>query len=333
MCETSGSNDSPRSNHRDLDPGATHMRQPCAAAFLFLLLTGAGIAKVAVPPGPGWLGVGFGSVWLSKSESAAVLRIDPASNSVVATIPVGPDPELGIGIGLGSVWVADTRERSLRRIDPATNKVVRTYPVNISEEPEGSIGVGAGSVWLLTNENGTDSGTLSRLDPATGKIIANIRVKPKSYGVVVADHSVWVSNWADASVMRIDARTNKVVADLPVHASPRFLAVGAGSIWVLSQGDGTLARIDPASNRVTATIEVGVPGPGGDLWVADGFVWVSGEGVPISIIDPRTNKLIKQYAGGEKDDTLRVGFGAVWVVEELSGYIWKVSVSKLKHAP
>jgi DNA-binding beta-propeller fold protein YncE len=107
--------------------------------------------------------------------------------------------------------------------------------------------------------------------------------------------------------------------------------VGEGSIWVLSQGDGTLARIDPAANRVVATIEVGVPGPGGDLWVADGVVWVSGEGVPISMIDPRTNRLIRQFAGGKQDDTLRVGFGAVWVVEELSGFIWKVSVDKLKH--
>jgi YVTN family beta-propeller protein len=291
------------------------------------------IAKVKVPPGPGWLGVGFGSVWLSKSESDVVLRIDPATSIVVATIPVGPDSELGIGIGLGSVWVADTKERSLRQIDPATNKVVHTFAIKISEEPEGSIGVGAGSVWLLTNEDGTNSGTLSRLDPATGKVIANIKVKPKSYAVVVADHSAWISNSADSSVMRVDTLTNKVVADIPVHPSPRFLAAGEGSIWVLSQGDGTLTRIDPTTNLVSATIEVGVPGPGGDLWVDDGLVWVSGEGVPISIIDPKTNTLIRQFAGGKKDDTLRVGFGAVWVVEELSGYIWKVSVDRLKQRP
>ena len=291
------------------------------------------ISKVAVPAGPGWLGVGFGSVWLSKSESDVLLRIDPATSKVVATIPVGPDPELGIGIGLGSVWIADTQERSLRQIDPATNKVVHTFPVKISEEPEGSIGVGAGSIWLLTNENGTDSGTLSRFDPVMGKVIANIKVKPKSYAVVVEGESVWVTNSADASVMRIDAHANTVVADIPVRASPRFLAAGEGGIWVLSQSDGSLARIDPATNRVSATIAVDVPGPGGDLWVEDGIVWVSGEAVPISLVDPKTNTLIKQFAGGEKDDTLRVGFGAVWVVEELTGQIWKVSVKRLKQRP
>jgi YVTN family beta-propeller protein len=322
------------------------MQRARLAGFLFSLLIGASvvgattnqlpisalpmIAKVKIPIGPGWLGVGFGSVWVAKSQSAALLRIDPATNTVVATIPVGPDSELGVGIGLGSVWLTDTKDRSLRQIDPATNKVVRTFKVNISAEPEGSIGVGAGSIWLLTNENETDSGTLSRVDPTSGKVIANIKVKPKSYAALVSDQSVWVTNSADSSVMRVDAITNKVVADIRVHASPRFIAAGEGGIWVLNQGDGTLSRIDPATNHVVATIELGVPGPGGDIWIEDGYVWVSAEGVPLSMVDPRTNTLVKQFAGGQKDDTLRVGFGAAWVLEELSGDIWKVSVDKLR---
>jgi streptogramin lyase len=288
------------------------------------------LATIAVPPGPGWLGVGFGSVWLSKSDNHLLLRIDPATNAVVAQIPVGPDPELGIGFGLGSVWIADTTERSLRRIDPATNQVVRSFAVNVSKEPEGSIGVGAGSLWLLTNDNGTDSGTLSRLDPATGKVIAAIAVKPKSYAVVVVGDSVWVSNSADASVQRVDVGRNQVVAEVPVHSSPRFLAGDARGIWVLSQGDGVLTRIDPATNRVSATIPLGFPGPGGDLWIDDGIVWASAEGAPISMIDPTSNVLIKQFIGGKRMDTLRAGFGAVWVVEEATGKIWKVSIEKLK---
>ena len=291
------------------------------------------ITTIAVPPGPGWLGVGFGSVWVSKSASHLLLRIDPVSNAVVARIPVGPDPELGIGIGLGSVWIADTKERSLRQIDPATNKVVRKFAVNVSGEPEGSIAIGAGSVWLLTNDNGTDSGTLSRLEPATGKVIATIPVKPRSYAALVADDSVWISNSADASVQRVDARTNQVVADVPVRSAPRFLAAGEGALWVLSQGEGVLTRIDPATNRASADIPVGFPGPGGDLWIDDGVVWASAEGAPVSMIDPRTNTLVAQFTGGKRMDTLRAAFGAVWVLEESTGKLWKLSIPKLKQFP
>lgn len=243
---------------------------------------------------------------------------------------MGPDAELGIGIGLGSVWIADTKDRLLRQIDPSTNAVMRTFPVNLSAEPEGSIGVGAGSVWLLTNDNGTDSGTLSRLNPATGKIIAAIAVKARSFAAVVSGDAVWVTNSADASVQRVDVHSNKVVAEVPVHSSPRFLAADESGVWVLSQGDGALTRIDPATNRVSATIPVGFPGPGGDLWIDDGIVWASAERAPVSMIDPKSNSLVKQFVGGEKMDTLRAAFGAVWVVEESTGKVWKVSIEKLK---
>jgi hypothetical protein len=48
------------------------------------------------------------------------------------------------------------------------------------------------------------------------------------------------------------------------------------------------------------------------------------------MIDPKTNKLVKQFVGGQKADTLRTAFGAVWLVDELQGQIWKVSVKRLK---
>ena len=80
---------------------------------------------------------------------------------------------------------------------------------------------------------------------------------------------------------------------------------------------------------MVATVEVGVPGEGGDLTIAGGFVWVSAEGIPVSQIDSRNNRLLRQYVGGSKDDTLRVGFGAAWVVDEDNGQIWKIDLRAL----
>jgi DNA-binding beta-propeller fold protein YncE len=287
------------------------------------------VARIRVPVGPAWLGVGFGAVWVSKSESHAVLRLDPATDRVVATIPVGRDPELGVAIGFGSVWVADPKDRTLTRIDPATNRVVRTIPVALGADPEGSIGVGAGSLWLLTDDGGTDSGTLARIDAASGRVTARIPVRPGSRAVVFAFGSAWVAGTGSGTLARVDPRLERVVAEVPVRARPRFMAAGAGSLWVLCQGDGSLARIDPALDRVTATIEVGVPGEGGDLVVADGYVWVSAEGVPLTQIDPGTQRVRRQFVGGRKDDTLRVGFGSAWIVDEDHGEIWRVDLRAL----
>jgi hypothetical protein len=66
-----------------------------------------------------------------------------------------------------------------------------------------------------------------------------------------------------------------------------------------------------------------------DLSVAENYVWVAAERVPLSQVDPRTNRVIRQFVGGKRDDTMRVGFGSAWIVDELHGQIWRVDLAKL----
>ncbi len=282
------------------------------------------ISRIPVPGGPDWLGMGFGSVWVSNSPDNSVSRIDPRTAQVIARIAVGQDPCLGVGIGFEAVWIPNCKDKSLSQIDPKTNKVVRTTPIDIAGQGEGTIGVGEDSIWLLTNRNGTVSGTLSRISPRTGKVIADIAVPAESYVAVVGFGSVWVTSTGGNAVLRIDPRTNRVAAKIRVHRSPRFTSAGAGSLWVLNQSDGTVSRIDPATNRVTATIAVGVPGPGGDIAVGGGSVWVSSDGVPVSQINPLANRVVRQFAGGHGADAIRFGYGFVWVSDHKKGEVWKI---------
>ena len=120
--------------------------------------------------------------------------------------------------------------------------------------------MGESSIWLLTNRKGTDSGTLSRISPRTGKVVADIAVPAKSFVALVGFGSVWVTSTGGNVVVRIDPRTNRIVAKIRVHHTPRFTSIGAGGVWVLNQSDGTVSRINPSTNRVAATIVVGVPG-------------------------------------------------------------------------
>jgi YVTN family beta-propeller protein len=100
------------------------------------------------------------AVWtidLSLGDGASVVleRIDPATNKVVATIPVPDSAPFQIAADDHGVWVygPDT----LYRVDPNTNKVVGKLPIT------GGAGValGAGSVWVA---DGSD-GTLQRITP------------------------------------------------------------------------------------------------------------------------------------------------------------------------
>lgn len=282
------------------------------------------LSKIPVPGGPDWLAMGYGSVWVSNAPDNSISRINPQSATVIAKITVGQDPCLGIGIGFESVWIPNCKDKSLSQIDPKTNQVVRTTPIEIAGEGEGTIGVGEGSIWLLSNRRGTDSGTLSRISPRTGKVITDIAVPAKSYVALVGFGSVWVTSTGGNAVLRIDPGARRVLAKINVHRTPRFTAIGAGSVWVLNQSDGTVSRIDPATNRVAATIAVGVPGAGGDIAVGGGSVWVSSNGLPVSRINPLTNRVVRQFAGGEGADAIRYGFGFVWVSDHKHGEVWKI---------
>jgi YVTN family beta-propeller protein len=111
-------------------------------------------------PNPTAIAVGEGAVWVASRRvefsslvgapnGAPVLRgivsrIDPKTNAVVATIPVGADP-FGISAGEGSVWVANRRGFTISRIDPDTNRVIASIPVG--NRPQGVV-AGGGTIWV-----------------------------------------------------------------------------------------------------------------------------------------------------------------------------------------
>ncbi len=68
--------------------------------------------------------------------------------------------------------------------------------------------------------------------------------------------AIWVTSQADGQVSRIDPATNRVVATLGVGREPRHCRVGFGSIWVTNYGSATVSRIDPVVNEVVGTVDV-----------------------------------------------------------------------------
>jgi YVTN family beta-propeller protein len=106
-------------------------------------------------PSPTAITLGDGAVWVANrfvppqgvspsSKRGTVTRIDPATNAVVATIPVGHDP-FGIAFGAGAIWVANRTDFTVSRIDPRSNRVTGT--IRIGNRPQG-IAAGNGAVWV-----------------------------------------------------------------------------------------------------------------------------------------------------------------------------------------
>src|SRR5436853_883349 len=285
----------------------------------------AAVATISIAGYPDWLEIGFGSVWVSNDRVNAVQRIDTRTNEIVATVKVN-EPCAAMAAGFGSMWVASCKDKSIVRINARSNKVVAAIPIAVADS-EASLAAGEGGLWVLSDKKGV----LSRISPRTNRVIRRISVKPNSFAAMTGFGSVWITNTGEhgssdnGSVQRIDPRRNRVIATIPVRSQPRFFAVGEGGVWVLNQKDGSVSRINPRTNKVVATIEAGVPGTGGDIAVGEGYVWVRTTKILLSVIDPKTNAVVKRFGPKQGSGAVRAGRGAVWVSAHDVNKVWRLN--------
>ena len=107
---------------------------------------------------------------------------------------------------------------------------------------------GLGHLWV---SNFRDA-TIARVDPATSRMTARIKVGRQSCGVATGEFN--------GTLARIDSVTNSVVATIKVGKAPRQVRYGAGAIWVGNHAGRYIYRVDPATNRARA-VQVGLLSP------------------------------------------------------------------------
>ena len=270
--------------------------------------------------------VGFGATWVASQ--GALLRIDPQTNRVVATIPVSVSGEsASIAFGEGSVWVTSGQAHGVvYRVDPTANRVTATIEV-----PGGAFGiiVAAGTVWVTQYLPEPDPGIVARIDASTNQLLAPVEVPNMPGAIRYGLDAIWVTS--RFTVSRIDPHTGAVTQ--PLHRTGDVRAIGGGSLWgtyANSAADAGAQRIDPGTGQVVATIRIPngvvIAFGLGTLWVAqDASSIPSGGNAPdrtrpgkLYRIDPTSNRVLGRPVPlpGGAPSALAVGEGAVWVGEQ-----------------
>ena len=86
------------------------------------------------------LALDAGAVWIARgySDEVSAVRLDAATNSIVATVDIGaigaPYAPI-IAVGAGSVWLASLSQGTVSRIDSVANTVVATIDLRSAESP------------------------------------------------------------------------------------------------------------------------------------------------------------------------------------------------------
>jgi branched-chain amino acid transport system substrate-binding protein len=298
--------------------------RPLGNAVAALDSAGRVVSLTEVGTTPSNVVVGEGAIWVLNADDQTVSRIDPETRQITKTFGTG-GTTTDLAVGEGALWIGNSEAvagrdinytATVSRIDPQSSVVMRKVRLPRPKQGDPPFGVfpgvsqlavGRGSVWAINPDH-----TVSRIDAATGDVVATVPVRAGS-SVAAGREGVWVVDDGRA-VTRINPRTNQPGQTIEVGASFLLdLALGAGSVWVTAPEEGVVWRIEPGPERITRTISVGrgvttISFANGALWAAN---FVDGT---VSRIDPRTNSVTRTTAiFGTPQGIEAATEGTVWV--------------------
>jgi YVTN family beta-propeller protein len=255
-------------------------------------------------------------IWVTDDVGKALFEINPATNAVSKPVAVDGTPH-AVAVFGNFAWSTVLPVGLVKVDDRADPPTTSTFPTPI---PVVEVATGESGVWGTTG----DDGQLVRVDPATGDVLAVIKIGDSADSVVVGEGAVWVGIRTNPGfVARVDPATNQVVARIGVGANPDQLAVGGGSVWSANVVDGTLSRIDPATNTVATTIDVGANAA--SVAVGGGAAWTMHPDTgTVTRIDMRTNRVTQRLNVGGRPESSVWAAGSLWVVQTASSEILRI---------
>ena len=293
------------------------------AAALFIACVASGVAACA-RESTRTAGV---RIFVTNEVSGDLSVVDPASESVIATVPLGKRPRGikvsadkhslyialsgspigGPGVDRDTLPAADRAADGIGEVDTSTYKLRRIIHAGVDPE---QLDVSAdGARMFVANE---DTAQVSVVDLKSGGIVGTAAVGSEPEGVTIQPdgRAVYVTSEGDGDVAVIDTSTFKVLKRIPVGHRPRsigFLPNGSRA-YVTLENDGALAIIDTARLESVGLLQLGDPTasprprPMGIAVRADGSVLyvTTGSFGSLFFIDPMANAVIGTLAVGQR---------------------------------
>jgi streptogramin lyase len=219
------------------------------------------------------------AVWVvtgGTGIASALVRIDPSTNQIVSTLPVGEGDALAMDNN--TLWVGSRQQGTVMRVDPGSNKVVATIQVfDASKLPGGpdvsvvsSVAAGNGQVWAADPVGRA----VARIDPETNTVAERVPVGIMAGALSLLGNTLWVGSAADGKVARLDLSTKKVLASIDAPLVRGILATDS-AVWFGTVAPGVVWRVDPATNAVVGKLTLEGDGGVYGLVAALGAIWVT----------------------------------------------------------
>jgi YVTN family beta-propeller protein len=247
-------------------------------------------SPAATPSGRG------GTLWVVNKALNNVTAFNGATGAVVATIPVGKNPNSVVVANL-KAYITNEDSNDVTVVSAMTHELVTTIPVpsrphHLRRSRDGSR--------IYVAEYAANK--IAVVDTATDKVVRELTAEAAAGA---RTHSAWLTrdgkwllaaNEAASSMTIVDLGSGAIVGDVPLGGPPaEVIAAPNGKTAYVSLRAGILKVIDLASRTVTA--DVTLPAPADTLQLTpDGKrLMVALRGLPaqLSVLDTKTLKILQ----------------------------------------
>jgi DNA-binding beta-propeller fold protein YncE len=194
---------------------------------------------------------------------------------------------------------------------------VGTPPLRITADAQGA--------WVTSERDGT----ITRLDPATGKKLRKVTLRPGISGVAIGSRWLWVTDPRRHELLRLDLKTLRPKQATPIPGAPGPIALSSNPkrVWVADEDGGGIAVVNAESGH---RIRTRLPPPAAPLRLAVGAggLWASSSStasvrrIDLSTLDPG-----EAILAGPRPAGITVAHGIVWATNPPRGTVTEIDPS------
>ncbi len=258
---------------------------------------------------------GEGAVWLAQSlveDERYLLRIDPVTIEVTASIPIRQGEITSLAAGEGAVW-AGIRETTtdgsnaggVLRIDPTSNEVNVYLPRSaIAAE----LALYDHSLWVL--EWNAVFSTIDRLEPGSLRVtslpvdLSTATTVQQFKQISIHNTGIWATSVTEMApfIYRMDPQTGSVAATIRVGESPEdypmSILASEDAVWV-ALASGKLVHVNPNSGGIDGQVQIkrGI----GPMHAVAGSLWVENQAeAELYQVNPLTHQVVAIISTGSR---------------------------------
>lgn len=284
------------------------------------------------------------SVWVRNPNDKVLLKIDPATNSILAKAAIEGGITVLEATG-NAIWAAN--KTTLYKLSPNDGQIIAKTTLTY---PAVALAAGQDAIWvgmmvlpkdLTPGVEFSPSGKIARVNPDTAQITGTVDLSCSPKTVALGSSSVWVASGCfNLSVVnQIDPKT---LQRTPISNDPNTpldptklpasiggnLAMSSAAAWMVSTDAATVYRIDPSNHKITQQSDLlkNYTATPVSMAVGNGQVWLALTDGKILGLDPASLSLLtmldlkKQLTGVD----FAFSQGAVWVNDTSNAVLTRI---------